>query len=385
MNKLFVKILVPILILVVGVGLKFSIEASAPEEKEEELKDTRPTVRTQTLNAIDYTVTIESFGEVQPLESTNLSAQVSGEVVTWNPNFVAGGIVKRGETLFSIEKDAYESALLQAEAELSQAKALLIEEKARAEVAAKEAKALSSKQVSDLYLRKPQVMSAEASVKSAEARLRIAKRDLNNTNVTAPYDALVVSRNIGVGQFVQTGASVATLHNIEIAEVVFPIAGFDNEYLPAALAGQPAQVITRGRNAISRSGVIARDLGIVDEATRMTNLVVRIPDPYGLNSDVTPLKFGNYVEVSFDGSVLQDVFKVKQDLVNNNIVWTLDDEGKMQKRRVDVIREQGDFFLVKAGLTNGDRIIMTLPEYPQNGMEVIVVDENTPTVAASSD
>eukprot|EP00581_Thalassiosira_minuscula_P037650 CAMPEP_0184456798 /NCGR_PEP_ID=MMETSP0740-20130409/28016_1 /TAXON_ID=385413 /ORGANISM="Thalassiosira miniscula, Strain CCMP1093" /LENGTH=51 /DNA_ID=CAMNT_0026829027 /DNA_START=18 /DNA_END=169 /DNA_ORIENTATION=+ len=50
-----------------------------------------------------------------------LSAQVSGEVVSWNPKFVAGGLVKRGEVLFSVEKDTYEAALWQAEAELSQA------------------------------------------------------------------------------------------------------------------------------------------------------------------------------------------------------------------------------------------------------------------------
>ncbi|WP_100655621.1 efflux RND transporter periplasmic adaptor subunit [Alteromonas flava] len=385
MKKTLIKVAVPILILVIGLGVKFSIEASAPEEPEEAQKDTRPTVRIQMLNAIDYTVTIESFGEVAPLESTRLSAQVSGEVVAWNPNFVPGGIVKRGEVLFSIEQDAYESALLQAEAELSQAQAQLIEEQARADVAAREARALSSQQVSDLYLRKPQVMSAEARVKSAEARLRIAKRDLENTRVTAPYDALIVTRDVGVGQFVQTGASVATLHNIEIAEVVFPIAGFDNDYLPASLAGQPAQVITRGRNTISRSGTIERDLGVVDEATRMTNLVVRVNDPYGLNSDVPALKFGNYVEVSFDGTVLENVFKIKQDLINNRTVWTLDEDNKMRKRNVEVIREQGDFFLVSSGLNSGERIVLTLPEYPQNGMEVIVIDEKDQAISGNAE
>ena len=109
------------------------INASAPEDKEKDVIDTRPTVSVEAAMAVDYQVKITSFGEVRPLESTKLSSQVSGEVLSWHPNFVAGGLVLRGDTLFSIEKDTYEAALLQAEANLSLAEAQLIEEQARAD------------------------------------------------------------------------------------------------------------------------------------------------------------------------------------------------------------------------------------------------------------
>ena len=121
-----------------------------------------------------------------------MAAQVSGEVQSWNPKFVSGGLIRRGEVLFSIEPDAYEAALLLAEANLASAQAQLIQEQAQADVAAKEAKTMPNARVTDLYLRKPQVMSAQAGVKSAEAQLKIAKRDLENCQVKAPYDALVV-------------------------------------------------------------------------------------------------------------------------------------------------------------------------------------------------
>lgn len=385
MNKTALKIGLPILVVLIGLGVKVAVEASAKEEVQEEEQDTRPTVRIQPLNAIDYTVTIESFGEVRPLESTNLSAQVAGEVTSWNENFVAGGIVKRGDVLFTIEKDAYEAALLQAESELTQAKAQLIEEQARADVAKREARNLPADKVSDLYLRKPQVLSAQAQVKSAEARLRIAQRDMDNTEVKAPYDALVVTRDVGVGQFVNVGMNTAMLHNIETAEVIFPIAGFDGQYLPETVTGQSAQVITKGRTPVSRTATIVRDLGVVDEATRMTNLVVRIADPYALESAEQTLKFGNYVEVSFSGKTLENVYKINQDLVNNNRVWTLDENQKLLQRAVEVIREQGDFFLISAGLTDGERLVLTLPEYPQNGMGVIVIDEKTSLMVGSAE
>ncbi|MBT0587607.1 efflux RND transporter periplasmic adaptor subunit [Alteromonas oceanisediminis] len=379
------KVAIPFAVLIGGFGIKTAIEASGKEETSQAQVDTRPSVRVEALSPIDYTVTIESFGEVRPLESTTIAAQVAGEVVSWHANFVPGGVVKRGDLLFSIEDDAYVAAKLQAESELIEAKSQLIEEQARADVAAREARNMPKQQVSDLYLRKPQVLSAQARVKSAEARLRIAQRDLDNTQVKAPYDALVVTRDIGVGQYVNVGMDAARLHNIEAAEVVFPIAGFDGQFLPESLTGSAAQIVTRGKNSIARQGVIKRDLGVVDEATRMTNLVVRIDDPYGLESNEPALKYGSYVEVSFSGTTLDNVFKIKQDLVNNNRVWTLDDEQKMVQRTVNVVREEADTFLIDSGLSTGDRLVLTLPEYPQNGMEVVVIDEKQPQTAARTE
>ena len=195
----------PFVALIVGVVGFMGINAIAQEPEKKEVIDTRPTVQVEPVAANDHQVIINSYGEVKPLESTQLSAQVSGEVLSWHPNFVAGGIVARGETLFTIEKDNYEAAVLVAEAEIARAQAGLIEEQAQAQVAADEAKRFPSKARTDLFLRKPQVLSAQASVKSAQAALKRAQRDLDNCEVTAPYDALVISRNVGVGQFVTMG------------------------------------------------------------------------------------------------------------------------------------------------------------------------------------
>jgi membrane fusion protein, multidrug efflux system len=311
------------------------------------------------------------------LESTMISSQVAGEVTGWNENFVAGGLVLRGETLFTIEKDTYQAALLQAEANLSSAQALLIEEKARANVAEREALNLAKSKVTDLYLRKPQLLSAEAAVKSAQAKIKIAQRDLDNCEIKAPYDALVISRNVGVGQYVNQGAQIAELNNVEKAEIVFPIAGFDNAFLPNNVAGTPAIVSTKGFDAITRDAVIVRDLGVIDQATRMSQLVVRVTDPYGIKNGLTALKYGSYVEVQFVGKTLQQVYRLPQELVTNRTVWLVDQDNKLEPRKVDIIREEGSFFLIGDGLNNDDKIVVTLPEYPQKGMEVKTAQPKT--------
>ena len=343
----------PFVALGIGIVGFVGINAIAQEPEKKEIVDTRPVVKVEAVAANDHQVMINSYGEVKPLENTQLSAQVSGEVVSWHPNFVAGGIVGRGEVLFTIEKDNYEAAVLQAEAELARAQAMLIEEQAQAKVAEDEAKRFPSKARTDLFLRKPQVLSAQASVKSAQAGLKRAQRDLDNCEVTAPYDALVINRNVGVGQFVSMGAQVAELNNIETAEVIIPIAGFDSVFLPERVKGVTATVIKTGLNA-----------------TRMSSLVVRIDDPYGLVNKQPAIKFGTYVQVNFAGTMLNNIYRLPQELVNNQMVWIVNDEQQLEPRKVKVIREEGEFFYISDGLEADDQLVVTLPEYPQKGMAV---------------
>ena len=370
MRTSILKWTLPFVVLGLGIAGFVGINAIAQEPEKKEVVDTRPVVKVEPVAANDHQVMINSYGEVKPLESTHLSAQVSGEVVSWHPNFVAGGIVARGETLFSIEKDNYQAALLQAEAELAQAQAQLIEEQAQAQVAADEAKRFPDKERTALFLREPQVLSAQASVKSAQARLKRAQRDLDNCEVTAPYDALVVSREIGVGQYINMGTQVAELNNIETAEVIIPIAGFDSVFLPERVKGITATVIKTGLHGFTREGVIDRDLGVVDNATRMSSLVVRIEDPYGLVNKQHAIKYGSYVQVSFAGTTLQNIYRLPQELVNNQTVWIVNDEQQLEPRKVKVIREEGEYFYISDGLEANDQLVLTLPEYPQKGMAV---------------
>ncbi|ELV8625765.1 efflux RND transporter periplasmic adaptor subunit [Vibrio cidicii] len=347
-----------------------AIAAHGPVVEEKKVESKQPTVEVAGLFPTNHRVLITSHGELVPFEVTRLSAQVSGEVTSWHANFVSGGIVKRGEVLFTIESDNYEAAVLQAEAALASAQATLIEERAKAKVAEKQASKLSDKQVSDLYLRKPQLLSAEAQVKSAQAALKRAKRDLQNCKVIAPYDALVVSRNLGVGQFISAGSEVAVLNNIEAGEIHLPIAGFDSAFLPEKLSDLNALVTLDSIQKTQREGKVVRDQGLIDSATRMTNVVVRISDPYGINSKQPAIKFGSYVEVNFAGKELKHIYRLPQELVNNRTVWVVNENNELQPRTVNVLRAEGEFMLIAEGIEQSDQLVLTVPEYPQKGMTV---------------
>lgn len=370
MLKKTLRWILPVLVLLGAYAGYNAIASNAIEPEKKPPADMTPMVKALPIQATDHKFIITSHGEIKPMESTLLSAQVSGEVIKWHPNFVAGGVVKRGEVLFSVEQDNYQAAVLQVEAELASAKASLIEEKAMAKVAQRQAKSLPSKQVTDLYLRKPQLLSAQAKVKSAQAALKRATRDLENCQVVAPYNALVVSRDIGIGQYVAAGSRVATLYNIEKAEIHIPIAGFDSVFLPRQYAGINATVTKQGIGTQIRNGTIVRDLGVVDSNTRMINIVVQIDDPYSLSNEGSPMQFGSYVEVSFTGKELKHIYKLPQELVSNQTVWVVNKESELEPRKVTVLRSEGEFTLISEGLSEKDQLVYTVPEYPKKGMKV---------------
>jgi RND family efflux transporter MFP subunit len=379
----WMRLALPVGVLIAGyMGMK-GIEASASDSAIKEEVDTRPTVTVESVSPEDVRVRLTSYGEITPLETTNLAAQVSGEVQSWNPKFVSGGLVRRGETLFSIEPDAYEAALLLAEANLASAQATLIQEEAQADVAAREAKTMPEARVTDLYLRKPQVMSAKAGVKSAEAQLKIAKRDLENCRVKAPYDALVVSRSISTGDYVTQGSPVAVINNIEFAEITFPVAGFDRQFLADNTIGSEIAIDIADVEGATVKGTIHRDTGVIDNNTRMSYFVARIEDPYAINTNKPIVKFGSYSTIAFEGKTLSDVYRIPQELVTNRLLWTLDDDNKLSSHKVRVIREENGDFLIQ-GSFNANKVVMTLPEYPQNGMAVKVIESATDLTAQAN-
>ncbi|TMN73465.1 efflux RND transporter periplasmic adaptor subunit, partial [Pseudoalteromonas maricaloris] len=81
----------PFVALAIGVVGFMGINAIAQEDQSKTAVDTRPTVQVEPVEANNHQVIINSYGEIKPLENTQLAAQVSGEVISWHPNFVAGG------------------------------------------------------------------------------------------------------------------------------------------------------------------------------------------------------------------------------------------------------------------------------------------------------
>ena len=70
--------------------------------------------------------------------------------------------------------------------------------------------------------------------------------------------------------------------------------------------------------------------------------------------------------------------------MNNRIIWLLDEEQQMQPQRVEILREEDAYFLISEGLQNQDKLVTTLPEYPQKGMKVKIAEPKEDLVVQKS-
>ncbi|WP_189379176.1 efflux RND transporter periplasmic adaptor subunit [Thalassotalea profundi] len=368
------QIIVPIAILLVGVLLfmLFSGMKKPPEEKEK--IDKTPIVAVEPITLAPMTLEVDSYGIVSPKYETELVAQVSGQIVELSPTFERGGFVSKGQLLARIDPSDYEAALIDAQANLASAKASLETERAQGKVAEQEWKEITDTSPTELSLRKPQLAQEIARVKAAQASVLRAQRNMERTEIRAPYDAMIESRNIGLGSFVGTGSNIGKLLGTAIAEVRLPVADGELEFLENQ--GKDASVVLIGDFAGKEKqwqAKVIRSEGVVDAKSRMSYFVAQVKDPYGLldkSNQETPLRFGAYVNAKIKGLQLASATTVPRYLVVKDKIAILDSDSKLHFSAIDIVRQIGRNVIVSSGLNNGDQIIVSALDYPVDGMQL---------------
>jgi len=370
------QIILPIVVLGLGIGALAGISALKKPPEEKPALDTTPLVSVEEIQFQPMMFNVSSYGVVNPKYNTNLVSQVMGEITYLSDSFVKGGFVKAGDILAKIDASDYEADLLDAQASIASAKAALVQERANVKVAETEWAQISNGTPTDLSLRKPQLAQEIAKLKSAEAGLHRAQRNLERTVIRAPYDSLVSSREVGLGSYVSKGTPLGALLSTDIAEVRLPLADKEIQYLEAK--GVNATVELIGNFAGSKQewiGKIVRSEGVVDSKSRMTYLVAEIVDPYGLKADKRELRYGTYVTANISGASAGEVTIVPRHLIVNGQVAIMDDEKLLRYIDVTMLRQEGSKVVISDGLENGMKLITSALDYPIEGMKLALPED----------
>jgi len=334
-----------------------------------------------------YRVVAHSQGTVQPRTESTLIPEVSGQVVKESPNLRSGEFFEAGDVLLQIDPREYEAAVTIARSELTQARAHLSEELARANQAEREWKRLGHRgKADDLVLRKPQVASARAAVNGAKARLAQRELDLERTRIVAPYAGRVLEKNVGVGQFVPTGSVLARIYAVDYVEIRLPLSNAQLQYIsvPEMYRSESARARTLGPKVLLHTqigstryewhGRIVRAEGAIDTRTRQLYVVAQVDDPYaGSRQGRPPLKIGQFVEADIEGLTLERVFVIPRSALRaGGVVLLVDDTNKLRTREVEVLWTDRVNAVIRKGLGNGDRIVTTALGEGLNGTTVRV-------------
>ncbi|MCL1145147.1 efflux RND transporter periplasmic adaptor subunit [Shewanella sp. 10N.261.52.F9] len=361
----------------------------APEQKADEV----PVAIVDVTEVKQQTVSLNlpSYGVVSPKYKTQLVTEVQGRMLTISANFVAGGVVKKGDELAVIEPSDYEADLMQAQASLAQAKAALEEERAKGEVAKNDWKGYDGGIPPELGLRLPQLKQEQANVKFQQAALARAQRNLERTVIRAPFDGIIKARNVDLGQYVTLGTNLGELYDTRIAEVRLPLSNNDLAYLESV--DNPDTDVSLSADlagkTITWQGQIIRSEGVIDAENRMVYLVAEVKDPYLRTNRVEgqlPLKYGTFVTAVIKGRTVEGIVKLPRHLVRDNQVTIVNNDNSIELREVNVVKSDLENVYIKDSLQSGERISLTNLTNAENGQIVKVLgEESNSSIETDSD
>lgn len=370
------QLIYPMGILLIGVLAFAGLKSLKKPAEEKEPEDNTPIVSVETIVIEDVQLKVHSYGIVKPKYETELVSQVSGAIVELSPNFLVGGFIQKGQLLARIDPSDYETALIDAEASLASTLAALQLEEAKGQMAERDWKRISKTSPSKLSLRKPQLAQEQARVKAAEAALKRSQRDLQRTKIVAPYDAMIASRNVGLGSFVNSGVKLGKVLSVSTAEVRLPVPDAQLQYLSDQGKGANVSLsVESGGQKRHWPAKIVRSEGVIDTDSRMSYLVAEVKQPYAQPEGKPPIWFGSYVNAEIEGVLIPQAAVVPRHLISDNQLAVLDSEQKLRFTSVDIVRADGGNVVIRAGIEPGAQLIVSAIDYPVDGMPLAVMGE----------
>jgi membrane fusion protein (multidrug efflux system) len=317
------------------------------------------TVEPKSLPAI-----FEYTGQTLGSREVEVRARVTG--ILQARNFIEGGAVAKGQSLFTIDPAPFVAAAVRAEADVAAADARLAQAKknaARLKPLYAE-KAVSQKEFDDAVSAEA---IAEADLKGAKARLTEAHLNLMYTKVESPLSGIAGRAQRSEGSLV-SGPDVllTTVTQVDPIWVSFGISDNEQLRLNSESAAGRLELPKGGRFEVSlklADGTVVAQTGKlnfsdvrVSGATGTSETRAEIPNPKGV------LRPGQFVRVTLKGAVRPNAVTVPQRAVlegpQGKFVYVLGAESKAEPRPVQVGDWAGDDWIINAGLKAGDKVIV---------------------------
>lgn len=340
--------------IVLVAGALFGLRAT--QAQKEEKKDDAPVVLEFTpadvarVEVRELVRTVSFSGSLAPLLQTTVKSRVPGDVVRVHVR--EGQAVTEGELIAEIDTIDLQAKLDAQAAAFEEAKAkLTIAQKNREN----NLQLLRQKFISqNAYDTTDSVYeAAAASLKSAEAQLRMAKKALNDAQVHAPFSGIVAKKMANAGEKVQVDSPLFTLVDLSRMEIEAPAPASE---IPSIRAGQSATFRVDGFADRDFEGRVERINPTADPGSRAITLYISVANRDGALKGGMFAK-GNIVLDRSNAAPVIPATAVREE-AGQTYVYTIEN-GKIGKRAVKIgtAEPQQGLVEVKSGLDNGMHVV----------------------------
>lgn len=320
-------------------------------------------------------------GNVRVRHRIELVSRVAGEISSVTAQFNEGNQFQEGDLLATIEDLDYRNALIQARAELASASQVLAQEQAQAEQARKEWRDLGSAEANRLFLREPQLQTAQARHEAAQAAVNQAELNLQRTQIRAPFNGELETINAGLGQYVAPGTSLASIRSTDELEVRLSVTGNQlralgwSDWVGRPISSPPNVTLNwTGPNGDSSAQGLLRSIGsVIASNTQLYPVYIDLTltdNPQGLPDP------GQFVEATLVGNLRENSLWVPRTALfeRDNVLLVEDDA--LTPIQIEILAQTDSDALI-TGVEDGTTLVRQRPLWVIPGQPVTPLFSDT--------
>ncbi|MEQ3725567.1 efflux RND transporter periplasmic adaptor subunit [Alcanivorax sp.] len=303
----------------------------------------------------DVVIPVLSQGQVRARHELPLSLEVSGRIQQVSAAFADGGRVNAGELLLQLDPEPFALEVTSRQNNVHAARLHLAETRAKARVSG------ASGRASALGRFEPQLDEALSRLSAAQAGLRQAQRNQEQTELRAPISGRLKAVQVMAGQHVQAGSKLAQLYQEDQVEIRLPVRddwlallgivpGDDTtlEAVSVRLSGRFA-----GRDGHWQGKVVRREGGL--NRNQMMYLIVQVSNA----GQALPLEPGVLVQAELHGAATSAVAVLPRSAqAGDQAVWVLDDEQRLRRQSVSVLHQDSENLYLHDGVTSEAEVVL---------------------------
>jgi len=326
-------------------------------------------VTTQVLEPQVWEPSIKVIGTLRAVQGVNISTDLAG--IVSEIAFDSGKTVRKGELLVQLnsEQEKAQLAAAQSKRDLSR-----LEARRKRELQSLNAAPAAERD------------AAEAELQRAEAACAEVEALLARKRITAPFDGVLGIRQVSLGQYLNPGAPIASMHSLDPIQVQFNL---PQQQMAAATPGRVLRVISEDRPELARDGTVSALDSQVNESSRAITVEGTLP-----NKDKA-LRPGMFVNVEIPLPKEEGVLVVPASAINyapyGDSVFVVKAGTSMDGKAAKVVSQQfvklgqnrGDQIRVLSGLAPGDEVVTSGVFKLRPGAEVNINNSVTPPSEAA--
>ncbi len=325
----------------------------------------------------------EFVGQIYGEKDIPIRARVEGFLT--GIHFLEGQRVKKGQLLYTIDPEPFLEKVAAEKSKVSEARTILVQAEndlRRIEPLAE----MSAVSQQELDMARARRDAAGSSLEAAEANLNIARINLGYSKMYAPIEGIIGKTEAREGEFVGREPNPVILNTVsQLRSVRVQFFLSENDYIKLARAYLTEDEMKMERvegdqkaeiELILADGSLYEEKGKVDFIDRNIDastgsilIQATFPNPARL---IRPGQFARVkVRVRQEENAILIPQKCASELQGQFSVFYVNSENKVESRQVSISDRMGEYYVIRDGLQEGDRIILEGLQKVRPSMEIV--------------